>query len=177
MRIISGRLGGRTFADASGGNTHPMSEKIRGALFNALGDIKGLSVLDAYSGTGALAFEAVSRGAGQVLAIELDKQAFASIISSLKILGLTDNPEVVRANVATKARNLTTQYDVVLADPPYTDINRVVLRRLAERVKPGGIIVFSLPDFIDIGLSQREYSLVSSKSYGDACLLFYRKTS
>ena len=177
MRIISGTLGGRNFADASGGNTHPMGEKIRGALFNTLGDIKNLTVLDAYSGTGALAFEAVSRGARDVLAIELDKQAYAGIMSSVKVLGLGKNPKVIRANIATKARNLTRQFDIVLADPPYSDINRIVLRHLADRVQPGGLIIYSLPQAIDIGLDKKIFSLISSKNYGDATLQFFRRAS
>ena len=62
MRIIAGSLGGRVFKAPSGHRTHPMSEKIRGAIFNALGDISDLTVLDAFTGSGALCFEAVSRG-------------------------------------------------------------------------------------------------------------------
>jgi 16S rRNA (guanine966-N2)-methyltransferase len=54
MRIISGRLGGRQFEAPKGHKTHPMSEKMRGALFNVLGDISGLNVFDAYGGSGAM---------------------------------------------------------------------------------------------------------------------------
>ncbi|MBX4199607.1 RsmD family RNA methyltransferase, partial [Candidatus Saccharibacteria bacterium] len=53
MRIISGQLKGRNFASPRGHKTHPMSDKMRGALFNILGDIEGLSFLDAFSGSGA----------------------------------------------------------------------------------------------------------------------------
>jgi 16S rRNA (guanine966-N2)-methyltransferase len=83
MRIIAGRLGGRHFASPQGRRTHPMSDKMRGALFNALGDIDGLSVLDAFAGSGALAFEAVSRGAGHAVAIDVDKSAQRAIAENI----------------------------------------------------------------------------------------------
>ena len=60
MRIIAGTLGGRNF-DSKSQATHPMSEKMRGALFNVLGDIDGLKVLDCFAGSGAIGFEAISR--------------------------------------------------------------------------------------------------------------------
>ena len=70
MRIIAGDLKGREFKSPRGRTTRPMSEKTRGALFNTLGDIEGLSVLDGFAGSGALVFEAISRGAVSALAIE-----------------------------------------------------------------------------------------------------------
>ncbi len=56
MRVISGFLGGRNFESPHGHRTHPMSEKVRGAIFGALGDIKGLTVLDAFSGSGRISY-------------------------------------------------------------------------------------------------------------------------
>ena len=69
MRVIAGRLGGRLFDSPHTRRTHPMSDKARGALFNMLGDIEGMHVLDPFAGTGALSFEAISRGAASALAI------------------------------------------------------------------------------------------------------------
>ncbi|HKX24038.1 MAG TPA: RsmD family RNA methyltransferase, partial [Candidatus Saccharimonadales bacterium] len=75
MRVIAGELGGRFFAGPDSTATHPMAERVRGAMFNALGDIEGLTVLDAFAGSGALAFEAISRGAKSVVVVERDKRA------------------------------------------------------------------------------------------------------
>ena len=60
MRVISGKFGGQLFDAPKGHRTHPMSEKVRGALFSVLGDISGLTVLDAFAGSGALSIEAIS---------------------------------------------------------------------------------------------------------------------
>jgi 16S rRNA (guanine966-N2)-methyltransferase len=174
MRVVSGFLGGRMFESPRGHRTHPMSEKIRGAIFNMLGDIKGLELLDAFSGTGALAIEAVSRGAKYVLAVELDQSAFSTIHQNFADLGIT-NAEVVRKDVKSWSRNnKTRQFDVVLIDPPYNAVPYTLLHKLATHTKEGGLVVYSLPPDHDFKLSE-EYSLISEKAYGDANLVIYRK--
>ena len=60
MRVIAGFLGGRVFESPHGHRTHPMSEKMRGAIFGVLGDIKQLRVLDVFSGSGAVSIDAIN---------------------------------------------------------------------------------------------------------------------
>src|SRR5881392_748421 len=98
MRIIAGKLKGRQFQTPHGHRTHPMSDKARGALFNVLGDIEGLTFLDAFAGSGALAFEAVSRGAKSIVAIERDRPAHSVIERNIKELGLSGQVKGVKAN-------------------------------------------------------------------------------
>lgn len=153
-----------------------MSDKIRGALFNALGDLSGLTVLDAFAGSGALSFEAISRGARSALAIELDKQAFQAINQNIEQLTLGEKVQVLRKNVRGWSRNHQQQrFDIVLADPPYDDIRPDILQSLVAHVEPGGLMVVSWPgkepprDFDGI-------ERLDAKSYGDAQLVFYRRT-
>ena len=90
MRVIAGTLGGRNFSSPHTRRTHPMSEKARGALFNALGDIHGLSVLDAFAGSGACSIEAVSRGVQtKSMAIDIDPEAVKTIAENIRSLDLT----------------------------------------------------------------------------------------
>src|SRR4051794_1002965 len=98
MRIIAGTLKGRIFQESHGHRTHPMSDKVRGALFNTLGDIEGLTFLDAFAGSGALSFEAASRGAKNVIAIDKDSSAHFVIEKNVKELGLQKHVHVSRAN-------------------------------------------------------------------------------
>src|SRR5688500_6254990 len=105
MRIITGYLGGRNFNSPRGHRTHPMSDKARGALFNALGDIEGLTVLDAFAGSGALSFEAISRGAVSATAIDIDKAAYEAIQANVESLGLEDKVTVLRKNIGGWSRN------------------------------------------------------------------------
>ncbi len=177
MRIIAGWLGGRTFESPRGHRTHPMSEKARGAIFNALGDIKGLSVLDAFAGSGALAFEAVSRGATSALAIEVDKTAQTIIKQNIETLDIGDRVKSVRANAsAWSNRHQDTTFDIVLCDPPYDDIQYKVIRKLTMHLKSAGIFVISLPGAHE-KLTLEGLEIVQAKDYGDAQLVFYRRIS
>ncbi len=176
MRVIAGRLGGRTFSSPSGHRTHPMSDKIRGALFNALGDIEGLSLLDAFAGSGALSFEAVSRGAARALAIEPDKSAQRSIAENIASLDIKKQVKLVGATAQSWLSTTDELFDIVLCDPPYDDYKPELLKRLAARTRPGGLVVFSLPPTAEPSLAE-DYQLLSSKNYGDASLYFYRRTT
>lgn len=173
MRVITGSLGGRQFAAPRGRRTHPMSDKMRGSLFNALGDIEGLSVLDAFAGSGALAFEAASRGASQALAIENDAAAQRAITENINSLGLSKPVKLVRASAAAWLRTTDAKFDIVLNDPPYENPQLPLLAQLAGRAKPGGLVVFSLPPKTSVVLPD-DYALLSTKNYGDGQLVFYR---
>jgi 16S rRNA (guanine966-N2)-methyltransferase len=175
VRIIAGRLGGRVF-DAPGTNkTHPMSEKMCGALFNILGDIEGLSVLDTFSGTGALSFEACSRGAMSALAIESDRLASQIIAQNIEKLGLQDQVHLVRTtNGQWMLTNPVAAFDIVLCDPPYDDMQEEGIQKLAAYVSPGGILVLSWPashQAPELPILE----LIESRAYGNARLVFYRR--
>lgn len=175
MRVIAGRLGGRNFDSPKTQRTHPMSDKIRGALFNALGDLGGLTVLDAYAGSGACSIEAVSRGAAEVLAIDVDPEAVKTIAANVNSLGLEDTITVRRKNISGWSRNNQQhQFNIVLADPPYNDIRPDVIERLAVHVATDGLLVLSWPGSESVR-ELKGLEVAQHKTYGDAQLVFYRK--
>jgi 16S rRNA (guanine966-N2)-methyltransferase len=150
-----------------------MSDKVRGALFNALGGLDGLTVLDAFAGSGACSIEAVSRGASKVLAIDIDPEAVKTIAENVKTLDLTDEITIRRKNISGWSRNnQNLQFNIVLADPPYNDIRPDVLERLLVHVKTGGLFVLSWPGSEPVR-AFAGFTVVSHKSYGDAQLVFY----
>lgn len=172
LRIISGTLGGRTFNAPAGHKTHPMSEKMRGAIFNMLGDISGLTILDGYAGSGALSFEGLSRGAAMATAVEADKNAFSTIQENQTLLGT--NLKISRANISSwLGTNPGVSFDIVLCDPPYDNLNKATLIQLAEATAPGGIVVYSLPPDSNFTLGDG-YEKLAEKEYGDSTLVFYR---
>jgi len=176
MRIVSGTLKGRTFDAPKGFQTHPMGDKIRTALFNALGDIEGLSILDAFSGSGALTFEALSRGAEHAVALEIDKDAYKVIRNNAEKLGVDDRVKLYHINARSWTyRNNTARFDLVLCDPPYNHLQETLLEKLAKHTKQGGLFICSLPPYADIRLPKDMYEQVAEKTYGDAMLVFYRK--
>lgn len=175
MRVIAGYLGGRQFDSPKSYKTHPMSEKMRGALFNVLGDIEGLTVFDAYGGSGALAYEAISRGAKSALICEIDKDAVDTITKNVKHLGISQGVKVIKQNCAEWVKqNLASQFDLVFCDPPYDDIKASQIFNLTQTVKTCGLLVLSLPaDYKRLEFN--DLILELDKKYGDGSLVYYRK--
>ena len=173
MRIIAGSLGGRLFNSPHGHRTHPMSDKMRGALFNILGDIDGATVLDAFSGSGALSFEAISRGAASAIAIEQDRSAQRTIEENIITLGLQNKVKPIRANASAWLKTTDTMFDLVLLDPPYDALQEALLASLVERTKPSGTVVLSWPGK-QSAPSFSGCELVTSKQYGDSSLHVFR---
>lgn len=176
MRVITGNLGGRIFEAPKGHRTHPMSDKMRGAIFGSLGDIKGLSVLDAFSGSGALAIEAISRGAYSAVAIEVDKKAHDCITRNLSELDIASKVKAVRAYLnAWSTRHQSQKFDIILADPPYDKLPFRDLNVLPRHLKDGGVLVLSWPGKAD-WYPLKGLEIVQTKHYGDSALYFYQKT-
>lgn len=173
MRVIAGILGGRQFDSPGTHRTHPMSDKMRGALFNILGDLDALSVLDAFGGSGALGFEAASRGASSVLILDNDKAAQQTIARNIASLGLGQKVRLVKAPAMSwLTANQGAKFNIILCDPPYDNVQANTLTSLAERLKSGGIFVLSYPSSHQVpefdGLK-----LVKNQQYGDGQLAFY----
>jgi 16S rRNA (guanine966-N2)-methyltransferase len=174
MRIIGGQLAGRQFESPHGHRTRPMSDRVRGALFNMLGDISGLSVLDVYAGSGALGLEALSRGAASVQFVEMDAKASQTIGRNIETLRLAERAKNTRANVEFwSKRNPDLRYDLVLADPPYDDINLSTINLLATHIKNKGLMVLSHPGR-EPAPTVNGVVVVDNRSYGDAALAYYR---
>ncbi len=174
MRIIAGNLGGRTFNSPQGRRTHPMSERVRGALFNVLGGIEGLRVLDAFAGSGALSFEAISRGAAQAIAIDFDKSAQTAITSNIAALGLSEQVKLIKASVSSWLSTTDEKFDIILCDPPYDALQPALLSKLGERVAEGGLLALSWPGD-QYPPEFQGLTRIRQNSYGDAQLVFYRK--
>ena len=155
--------------------THPMSERVRGALFNSLGDLNGLTLLDPFAGSGAFGFEAISRGAKAVTLVERDRKAQAIIAENIAKLGTWDKISLVRANCRAWAETYVGEpFDLILCDPPYDDIKISTLELLQKHLKHNGLMVLSH--------SGRESAptvngvvVVDKRKYGDAALAIYRK--
>ena len=174
LRLVSGEFGGRSVSAPPGETTHPMGERVRGSLFNILGDISGLTVLDAFAGSGALGLEALSRGAQHVTFVERDKVAQKVIVENITTLGVGYRVKVIRSSVAAWDNTASPQqFDLILADPPYHDIQLFTVSRLVKYLQPNGLMVLSYPGR-ESAPTVNGVVVVDNRSYGDAALAFYR---
>ena len=138
MRIISGEAKGRTLFAPPGVETRPTSDKLRGSLFNILGArVAGARVLDLFGGTGALALEALSRGAAFAVVSDVSRQAVQAIERNARNVlkdGFGARIRILRADYRGAIAALPAgEYDLVFLDPPYRMVDAYgdALARLA----------------------------------------------
>ena len=138
VRIIGGAWRSRLIRVAPRADLRPTPDRVRETLFNWLGqDLTGKDCLDLFAGSGALGFEAASRGARRVVMVERDAPAFQTLETNRAALGATQ-VELVRADALEFLRNDPGQYDIVFLDPPFrTDYWGRVLSLLLPRLRAG----------------------------------------
>ena len=123
MRVVAGPRGGRKLQAPSSSVTRPTSDRVRESLFATLGPIDGFVVLDLFAGSGALAIEALSRGALSAVLVERDRSAAKVITDNLEALDLREPQARLIQGSAQKALEQAAQaadtYDLIFLDPPY----------------------------------------------------------
>ena len=125
-RVIAGEAGGLRLTAPKGTRTRPTADRVKEALFAALGPgrLLGAEVLDLYAGSGSLAIEALSRGAAGALLVDRDPLAVDAIRRNLRSTGLKDRARVQRRGVGSVVRGRPPSdapYDLVFLDPPYDE--------------------------------------------------------
>jgi 16S rRNA (guanine966-N2)-methyltransferase len=143
MRIIAGTWRGRTIEAPPGQSTRPTSDRVRETLFSMLasrlGSFDELRVADLFAGSGALGFEALSRGAARVTFVESDAKASAVIRRNAEKLGAADRVQIVSGSALTPPRSQP--FDLIFADPPYAESSGtgvVEAVSKADWLAPGG---------------------------------------
>jgi 16S rRNA (guanine966-N2)-methyltransferase len=184
MRIIAGRAKGRNI-DAVASATRPTSDRAREALFSTLasefGDFEGLHVLDLYAGTGAIALEALSRGASVVHAVEKDEPAAQAIEKNYENIKSAQCPGMFHLYTMGVNRFLQDkaqlQYHFVYVDPPYDLDDLDVIETLIQLVS-GGFLHPQALIAVERNSRVREISWpdgleqVREKNYGQATIFY-----
>ncbi len=180
MRVIAGELKGQRLVAPRGWKVRPTSDRVREAIFSALGDrVEGARVLDLYCGTGALAIEALSRGAAGAVLVDRDTRP---ALGNVERLGLEERAELVRADAGRWLEGVSTasatgKFDLVFVDAPYRLADRVAQdlnTHLPHLLAEGGRAVVESgarrPLTIDSlePLRQRRYGAADVSIYGAA---------
>ena len=180
MRIIAGRLGGRRLRAPAGQATRPTSDRVRQALFNILGPPPPETwVLDLCAGAGALALEALSRGAAGAVVVDSGHAAVRAIQGNVADLGLGAQVRVVQADAIAALDRLpaTPRFGWVFADPPYrSELAIRLLEALAGRTLLSEEAVVVVEHDRRQAPLDRHGSLLRTdrRRYGDTELSFYR---
>lgn len=132
MRVIAGEYGGRKLKTLTGDNTRPTSDKIKGSIFNRLGQFfDGEVVLDLFSGSGNLAIEALSRGCGHAYCVDNNFQALQIIKENIAMVKAEKKTTVMKKSADAALQEFAAKgqsFDLVFLDPPYKE------QKIAEQV-------------------------------------------
>lgn len=185
-RIIGGIAGSRKLVSPAK-TTRPTSDRIRESLFSKLEArdlLEGSHVLDLYAGTGALALEAVSRGASVAWMVERDGKAAAVCVANARLVqkSLQDEELEAETKVVNKAVSAmlageaSTRFDIVFIDPPYEVTNDEVtanLTALQSHLNADAVVVVERSSRSGVVSAPKYLKLDEEKSYGDTVLYFY----
>jgi 16S rRNA (guanine966-N2)-methyltransferase len=181
MRVIAGELKGRRLVAPRGHRTRPTADQVRIALLDALGPwLSGARFLDLFAGSGAIGFEALSRGAAQATFVERDPQALTALRQNAEALGVRTRAHLIRGDAVRELGRLAgagARFDIVFLDPPYEgDLVRLALARLGGGAitDPGAVVVAQhftkqpAPDSIGCLVGFR------TRRFGETTLSFFR---
>ena len=179
MRVIAGLAKGRRLVSVPGSGTRPITDKVKGALFDILSrDIEGAGFLDLFAGTGSVGIEALSRGASRVVFVERARKAVATMRKNLEITGLAERAEIIHGDafrfIGRAAPDPCFEY-IYVAPPQYRDLWAKILLALDGKtmLTPDGLVIVQIhpKEFHDIDLSH--LGLVRERRYGSTMLRFY----
>lgn len=174
--MVAGSARGRRIAAPPGTDTRPTTDRVREAVFNALGSlgaVQGAVVADLFAGSGALGIEALSRGAAHAHFVESDRRAADVVAANVADLGFADRATVVRRPLPGALDHLPAEVDLVLADPPYAfDGWPELLDRVAARLAPDGIVVAESDRAVDLPPG---WTKVRERAYGGTVVVFARR--
>lgn len=185
MRIIAGTLKGRAIRTPEGKNTRPTSDRARESVFNVLAHaewapgLEGVRVIDAFAGSGALGFEAMSRGAAFCLFVETDAAARGCIRDNVEAFQLFGNTRIHRrsaTDLGPKPAGLGGLFDLVFLDPPY---HQGLVPLALEQLVSGQWIARDALVVAETGSDEAELALagwevLDSRVYGAARVSYLR---
>ena len=181
MRIVAGTAKGRTLKGPKGPGLRPTADRVRESVFNILGQwLEGLVVLDLFAGTGALALEALSRGAARAVLVDNGREALKLCRENADDLGLADRVQIVAG--AVDERTLTRvkasgPFDLVFADPPYAAQPPGQIAALVAAcgvLSARGVLVVEHDKRVEAPKEQAGLVLDDARRFGDTAVSFYR---
>lgn len=178
MRIISGSARGRRLKGPPSHATRPMTDKIRGAVFNSLASlgVEPQQVLDLFAGTGAIGIEALSRGADHADFVDMGREPCAIIRDNLRVSGFDRIGQVHQTSVAAFIQRANRAYDFIVMDPPYADPEIIpTLENLAKSrlVQSGTIVVLGHSPRVTPPDRVGPLEALRHRCHGDTCFSIY----
>lgn len=177
MRIISGEHRGRKLLEFEGMNIRPTTDRVKESMFNLIQDwIYDARILDMFAGSGALSFEALSRGARSAVCIDRDLRSIDVIRKNAQTLNYTDKCVILNMDSMDYLKQCSEAFDVVFMDPPYNKgFIEPALKAITEKgiLSDNGIIVLESDDTDFYGAADK-LEILKQRKYGRTYITIYR---
>lgn len=182
MRVIAGRYKGRILRSVKDQSVRPATDRVKESIFNILQnrlDLRGTKVLDLFAGSGSLGFEALSRGAANVVFVENSIKSIRSIKENINRLQCEVQCEVVKMEAQKFLSTLDETFDLIFADPPYEFSgaenlpHRIFQRRL---VVPHGYVIMEHRARLSFTLEET-FEFVLHRKFGNTVVSFFTPKS
>lgn len=183
MRVIAGKARGHKLHTLKGDQTRPTQDRVRESLFNILTPyISGARVLDLFAGSGALAIEALSRGAESAVLVEKSPAAARVIQRNLHATRLAGDARLRVGDAFRELERLAAEgasFDLIFADPPYElGLAPKTLHSVSRSgvLAPGGFLVVEHARKEELDSTMENLQLIRQKRYGDTMISFFRRS-
>jgi len=177
LHVLTGSAKGRKLRVPSGRRVRPTTGRVKQSMFDTLGDLEGLSVLDVFSGTGTLGIEALSRGASSSVFIERDPGVAVLLKENLGACGFSERSTLISMHYEGALKKLareSREFDIIFLDPPYPLYSTLspndLVHRVAHLLSPRGIVVIKHPQGFE-GIPPERLK-AETRSYGDTRVTF-----
>ena len=178
MRIISGSRRGHKLQEFQGDSVRPTTDRVKESIFNLIQEYVPESVcLDMFAGSGALSFEAISRGAKRAVLVDKDKRSVDIIRKNAASLDFEEQCEIRNEDCFIYAQKAGEKFDIIFLDPPYNrNFIEPVLTAIVEKelLAGGGIVVLESDD-TDFSGEKEGLSVLKQRKYGRTYITVYEK--
>ena len=178
LRIISGSRRGQKLIEFDGMDIRPTTDRVRESIFNLIQEfIYQSSVLDLFSGSGALSFESLSRGAASAVCVDIDKRSVAVICENSKRLKFSENISIINNSAQNFIKSCNNKFNIIFLDPPY---NKGFIKPIIDDIvrfdilEDEGIIVLE-SDSIDEHGEMDGLTILKQRKYGRTFVTIYQR--
>lgn len=182
MKITGGTALGQSIEMPVHPGIRPTDESMREALFNILGKLVSRAhVLDLFAGSGLVGFEALSRGAEFLTAVEKNTICVDSIRANAQKLGFEKKTKIIQTDFRKAIASLNAnQFNIIFADPPYmSEHSKLLVKLIAQKqlLKPNGVLIVEHDKGVSLEPEDKSMRLMECRHYGQSAFSFIANNS
>tara|TARA_Y100000588_G_C14142248_1_gene876620 strand:+ start:688 stop:1212 length:525 start_codon:yes stop_codon:yes gene_type:complete len=173
VTVIAGKYKGRKLSQFNNNNVRPTQAKVKKSIFDILGPLNNMKVLDLYSGVGSLGIESLSRGATHLTAVENNPSVFKILVNNINKICQDDDIKLHRMNVDKFLSINKKKFDIIFADPPYEEFNFFDIKKsISNFLNVEGVFCMEMKKTKSLAFEED----IRIKKYGNTQVIFWTQS-